>query len=50
MLGMKNHFNISDSIEIREVDIAGVACIATLYYDMPTEKVIFKGEQMHVRI
>ena len=24
---MKNHFDISDSIEIREVDIAGVACI-----------------------
>ena len=27
MLGMKNHFDISDSIEIPEVDIAGVACI-----------------------
>ena len=27
MLGMKNCFYISDSIEIREVDIAGVACI-----------------------
>ena len=27
MLGMKNYFNISGSIEIREVDIAGVACI-----------------------
>ena len=27
MLGMKNHFDISDNIEIREVDIAGVACI-----------------------
>ena len=27
MLGMKNHFDISDSIEICEVDIAGVACI-----------------------
>ena len=25
MLGMKNHFDINDSIEIREVDIAGVA-------------------------
>ena len=25
-LGMKNHFDISGSIEIREVDIAGVAC------------------------
>ena len=24
--------------------------IATLYCDVPTEKVIFKGEQMHVRI
>ena len=28
MLRMKNHFDISVSIEIREVDIAGVACIA----------------------
>ena len=27
MLGMKNHFDISGSIEIREVDTAGVACI-----------------------
>ena len=26
MLGMKNHFDISDSIKLREVDIAGVAC------------------------
>ena len=26
MLGMKNHFDISGSIEIREVEIAGVAC------------------------
>ena len=23
---MKNHFDVSGSIEIREVDIAGVAC------------------------
>ena len=29
MLGMKNHFDISGSIEIREVDIAGVACISS---------------------
>ena len=27
MLGMKNHFDIRGSIEIREVDIMGVACI-----------------------
>ena len=27
MLGMKNHFDTSGSIEIREVDIAGVACL-----------------------
>ena len=27
MLGMKNHFDISGSIEIREVDIAGVTCM-----------------------
>ena len=26
MLGMKNHFDISDSIEICEVDIARVTC------------------------
>ena len=29
MLGMKNHFDISDSIEIREVDIAGVTYTCT---------------------
>ena len=28
---MKNHFDISDSIEIREVDIAGVACNLHLF-------------------
>ena len=28
MLEMKNQFDISDSIEIRKVDIAGVACIS----------------------
>ena len=27
MLGMKNHFDISGSIEIHKVEIAGVACI-----------------------
>ena len=27
MLEMKNHFDISDSIEIPEVDIAGVPCM-----------------------
>ena len=30
MLGMKNHFDISGSIEIRAVNIAGVACILLL--------------------
>ena len=36
MLGMRNHFDISDSIEISEVDIAGVACImADLNYYVP---------------
>ena len=28
MLGMKNHFNISGSTEIHEVDIVGVVCIS----------------------
>ena len=39
MLGMKNHFDISDSIEIREVDIAGVACIhyREVYRPFPVE-------------
>ena len=32
MLGMKNHFDISDSIEIREVDIAGVTCTLHIQY------------------
>ena len=30
MLGMKNHFDISGSIEIREVDIARVACMCII--------------------
>ena len=32
MLGMKNHIDISGSIEIREVDIAGVACKCHIIY------------------
>ena len=32
MLGMKHHFDISGSIEIREVDIAGVAYIYDVAY------------------
>ena len=27
MLGMENHFDISGGMAIREVDIAGLACI-----------------------
>ena len=33
MLGMKNHFDISGGIEIREVDIAGVACIQSMHQE-----------------
>ena len=29
-LGMKNHFDISGSIKIREVDIVGMACTGKL--------------------
>ena len=36
MLGMKNHFDISGIIEIREVDIAGVACIFVFLTKTPT--------------
>ena len=32
MLGMKNHFDISGSIEIHEVNIAGVACILKILF------------------
>ena len=32
MLGKKNHFDISDSIEVREVDIVGVACNLKQYF------------------
>ena len=31
---MKNHFDISGSIKIHEVDIAGVACIMQFYGHM----------------
>ena len=37
MLGMKNHFDISGSIEIREVDIAGVACTLLLHFNAGPE-------------
>ena len=30
-VGNENHFDISDSIEIREVNIAGVACIMWIF-------------------
>ena len=34
MLGTKIHFDISGSIEICEVDIAGVACITKCIFDI----------------
>ena len=34
MLGMKNHFDISGSMEIREVDIARVACSLNISSEM----------------
>ena len=34
MLGMKNHFDISGIMEIREVDIAGVACILNFSFSV----------------
>ena len=38
MLGMKNHFDISGSIEIREVDIAGVACTRQYFKRTVTDR------------
>ena len=50
MLGMKNHFDISGSIEIREVDIAGVACINFVFM-MPTmSRHVFIGMGFYVII
>ena len=43
MLGMKNHFDISGSIEIREVDIAGVACTRQTLQKMYHEKCLTSG-------
>ena len=40
MLGMKNHFDISGSIEIREVDIAGVS-----YTPKCPQKVLFESAE-----
>ena len=44
MLGMKSHFDIGGSIEIREVDIAGVACmnkkVTFRYPDVSAEEYI----------
>ena len=39
MLGMKNHFDINGSIEIREVDIAGVACRGVILSSQRSTKV-----------
>ena len=52
MLGMKNHFDISDSIDIREVDIAGVACSLrvdmSLQFDfLPVSVRMFEQEKSH---
>ena len=43
MLGMKNHFDISGSIEICEVDIAGVACMSKLYVHNTLQRSIALG-------
>ena len=55
---MKNHFDISGSIKIREVDIAGVACITLdcffcqcfftqcIGYNMSCIGVVTKSNQM----
>ena len=41
MLGMKNHFDINGSIEIREVDIAKVACILSVGIDRSMQTQIY---------
>ena len=40
MLGMKNHFDISGSIEIREVEIAGVACIIIHKFQLTKSNIV----------
>ena len=49
---MKNHFDISGSIEIREVDIAGVACTYSSLNAMSKEeyarKRIHNGCLIHI--
>ena len=42
MLGMKNHFDISGSIEIREVDKAGVACNCNILIQLPMQIILPK--------
>ena len=41
MLGMKNHFDISGGIEIREVDITGVACNSILQVETFQKQILF---------
>ena len=48
MLGMKNHFDISGSIEIREVDIARVACIWT--NGLSVKQKIWKTDLLHLNL
>ena len=48
MLGMKNHFHIRGSIEIREVEIAGVACIPNLVQQMRISVFNFVSVVKHI--
>ena len=48
MLGMKNHFDISDSIEKREVDIARVACINMITNKYEPQQKVFLAEDPEI--
>ena len=50
MLGMKNHFDVSGSIEIGEVDIAGVSCIYFGSHNGPLTQSMHHSEKTNIKI
>ena len=48
MLGMKNHFDISDGIEIREVNIAGAVVVVLLFYGPSTYFRLFPARSVNL--
>ena len=49
MLEMKNHFDVSGSIEIRKVDIVGVACTFSISQSQMKKSVFRISDQVRLK-